>query len=147
MSLPDNEISTESTYNEPKVLFSGEGRTVAIGKGAQCTFKVVGKETRGHFGLFEYAEGEVELLVGDERITGTAGTVAVVPRGAVHAFSNPGDNRSVLLIMFCPADSREKYFEGLAELTKGGKKPDRQALLALMREHDQEPMEEEGWTF
>jgi len=48
----------------------------------------------------------------------------------------------VLLIMFCPADSREKYFEGLAELTKGGKPPDQRALLELMRKYDTEPVAE-----
>jgi hypothetical protein len=52
-----------------------------------------------------------------------------------------------LLIMFSPADSREQYFEGLAELTKGGRKPDPKALLELMRMHDQEPAEMEDWTF
>jgi quercetin dioxygenase-like cupin family protein len=170
MSLPMSDISTDSPSKAPKVLLPGEGRSVSIGSGARCTFKVVGKDTAGHFGLFEYemepgtagpkphihremeeifyvAEGEVELLVGDEKVTARAGALALVPRGAVHAFSNPGEKRSTLLIMFSPADSREKYFEGLAELTKGGRKPDPKALLELMRSNDQEPVETEGWTF
>jgi hypothetical protein len=33
------------------------------------------------------------------------------------------------------------------ELTKGGRKPNPKALLELMRRHDQEPVEMEGWTF
>ena len=170
MSLPSSNISTDPTSNPPKVLLPGEGKSVAIGSGARCTFKVVGTDTYGHFGLFEYemepgtagpkphihqemeeifyvAEGEVELLVNNEKITGRAGTLALVPRGTVHAFSNPGKERSTLLIMFSPADSREQYFEGLAELTKGGRKPDPKELLELMRNHDQEPVEMEGWTF
>ena len=97
--------------------------------------------------IFYVAEGEVELLVNNEKITGRVGTLALVPRGTVHAFSNPGKERSTLLIMFSPADSREQYFEGLAELTKGGRKPDPKELLELMRKHDQEPVEMEGWTF
>ena len=170
MALPSSNISTDSTSNPPKVLLTGEGKSVAIGSGARCTFKVVGKETHGHFGLFEYemepgtagpkphihlemeeifyvAEGEIELLVNDEKITGRVGTLALVPRGSVHAFSNPDKERSTLLIMFSPADSREQYFEGLAELIKGGRKPDPKALLELMRRHDQEPVKMEGWTF
>ena len=170
MSLPSSNISTDSTNNPPKVLYPGEGKSVAIGSDARCTFKVVGKDTHGHFGLFEYemepgtagpkphihqemeeifyvAELEVELLVNDEKITGRAGTLALVPRGTVHAFYNAGKERSTLLIMFSPADSREQCFEGLAELTKGGRKPDPKALLELMRGHDQEPVEMEGWTF
>jgi len=63
-----------------------------------------------------------------------------VPKEAVHAFSNLGSQRSILLIMFCPADSREKYFEGLAELTEGGRRPDPQALLESMRKYDTEPV-------
>ncbi|BBD68996.1 cupin 2 barrel domain-containing protein [Nostoc commune NIES-4072] len=43
--------------------------------------------------------------------------------------------------MFCPAGEREKYFEGLAELLKDGQTPDRDALVELMRQFDQEPVE------
>jgi hypothetical protein len=43
--------------------------------------------------------------------------------------------------MFTPAGEREKYFEGLAELMKNGQKPDKEALLELMRQFDQEPVE------
>ena len=147
------------------VLQRGEGRYVSIGAGTRCTFKVSGKDTDGHFGLFEYTmepktagprrhihrqmaeifyvvEGEIELIIGDQTVTARAGATALVPKEAVHAFSNPGSQRSVLLIMFCPADSREKYFEGLAELTKGGQRPDPQALLELMRKYDTEPVAE-----
>lgn len=37
-----------------KVVRPGEGRWVAIGDEARCTFKIVGGETGGRFGLFEY---------------------------------------------------------------------------------------------
>ncbi len=146
----------------PIVLEPGEGRSVAIGPN-RCTFKVLGKDTAGHFGLFEYtmaagsagprphvhhemveifyvAEGEVQLEIGERTVLGHRGTVALVPRESLHAFSNPGPRSAVLLIMFCPADSREGYFEGLAELTAGGRRPDPQALLDLMRRYDQEPI-------
>jgi quercetin dioxygenase-like cupin family protein len=43
------------------------------------------------------------------------GKFVVVPENTPHAFSNPGAPRTTVLIMFCPADSREQYFEGLAE--------------------------------
>ena len=43
--------------------------------------------------------------------------------------------------MFTPGGEREKYFEGLAELLKDGQKPDRETLLQLMRQFDQEPVE------
>jgi mannose-6-phosphate isomerase-like protein (cupin superfamily) len=125
------------------VLQCGEGRYVSIGTGTRCTSKVTGKNTDGHFGLFEYkiepnttgpgrhihhetaeifyvVEGEVETIIGDETVMATAGATALVPTEEVRAFSNTSSQPAVLLIMFCPADSREKYFEDLAELTKDG---------------------------
>ncbi len=155
MTLPDSAI----------LLRRGEGDYVTIGTGTRCTFKLRGENTDGHFGLFEYVmepgtegprrhihrqmaeifyvvEGELEFIVGDEKITARAGTTALVPKEVVHAFSNPGPQRSVLLVMFCPADSREKYFEGLAELLKDGQASDQEALLELMRQHDTEPVAE-----
>lgn len=171
MSLPEVKHFKEVLDRPaPKILMPGEGPSVQIGKGSRCTFKLVGKETHGLFGLFEYemepatagpkphihkqmeeifyvAEGEVELLVADRRLLAGKGALALVPRGAVHAFANPGKVKSVLLIMFCPADSREKYFQGLAKLTEGGRPPDKEALLELMRANDQEPVQTDGWTF
>ncbi|MCA9417633.1 MAG: cupin domain-containing protein [Candidatus Omnitrophica bacterium] len=149
----------------PKILHKGEGRYVAIGDKSSCTFKVVGEETNGQFGLFEFAmepgaggakphthhrmteifyilEGEVELLAGDRKVTGRPGTLLLVPPDQVHGFVNSSTVRSVMLVMFCPADRREGYFEGLAELTKDGRKPSREELLDLMRRYDQEPVDE-----
>ena len=74
----------------PTILHSGEGESVQIG-GSVCTFKVTGKDTHGHAGLFELTmppgagasphihkeltemfyvtEGTVELLLGDKKKT------------------------------------------------------------------------------
>lgn len=145
-----------------KILRPGEGRYVTIAGSTRCTFKVTGADTAGRFGLFEYwmgpsargaaphvhrklteifyvAEGEVDLSAGGERVRGGPGTVVVVPPGTVHGFENVGGRDAVLLIMFCPADHREGYFEGMAELTRDGRRPSRDELLDLMRRFDQEP--------
>jgi quercetin dioxygenase-like cupin family protein len=147
-----------------KVVMPGDGRYVVIGGRARCTFKVVGAETQGRFGLFEYvmepkakgaaphvhhelteifyvADGEVELVLGDTRRVAPRGSVMLVPPGTVHGFSNASDGRSTLLIMFCPAGERERYFEGMAELTRDGRVPSRAELVGLMRRFDQEPVE------
>jgi hypothetical protein len=68
----------------------------------------------------------------------------LVPPGTVHAFSNPGPDPATLLIMFCPADHREQYFEGIADLTRDGRQPSREELVSLMRRFDQEPVDEPG---
>ncbi len=147
-----------------KVLRPGDGRYVVIGERARCTFKVVGAETGGRFGLFEYvmepkaegaaphvhhelteifyvADGEVELVLGATRQVAPRGSLMLVPPETVHGFSNAGAGRSTLLIMFCPAGERELYFEGMAELTRDGRVPSRAELLDLMRRFDQEPVE------
>ncbi|WP_431191367.1 cupin domain-containing protein [Funiculus sociatus] len=90
--------------------------------------------------MFYVLEGEVEILVGEQTVQGQAGAFVLVPRGTPHAFANRGTQAAKLLIMFCPAGSREKYFEGLAELLKDGQPPDRKALVELMRRFDQEPV-------
>ncbi|MBW4442380.1 MAG: cupin domain-containing protein [Plectolyngbya sp. WJT66-NPBG17] len=146
----------------PIILQPGEGKSVKLGT-STCTFKVTGKNTHGHFGLFEFTmepgtngasphihkelteifyviEGEVELLLDQRTITAAPGAVMVVPENTAHGFSNPGLVRSKLLILFCPADSREQYFEGLARLTENGRQPSQVELLELMQQFDQYPV-------
>jgi uncharacterized cupin superfamily protein len=153
MTLPIQEI----------VLAPGEGNHLTIGN-SEVTFKAVGSDTHGHLGVFEnliqpggtapglhihrhmeemfyVLEGEVEILVGHQKVQGQPGAFVLVPRGTPHAFANRGTKPAKLLIMFTPAGEREKYFEGLAELMKNGQKPNKEALLELMRRFDQEPVE------
>ncbi len=153
MTLPIQEI----------VLAPGEGNHLTVGN-SEVTFKAVGSDTHGHLGVFEnliqpggtapgphihrhmeemfyVLEGEVEILVGHQKVQGQPGAFVLVPRGTPHAFANRGTKPAKLLIMFTPAGEREKYFEGLAELMKNGQKPDKEALLELMRQFDQEPVE------
>lgn len=153
MTLPIQEI----------VLAPGEGNHLTMGN-SEVTFKAVGSDTHGHLGVFEnliqpggtapgphihrhmeemfyVLEGEVEILVGHQKVQGQPGAFVLVPRGTPHAFANRGTKPAKLLIMFTPAGEREKYFEGLAELMKNGQKSDKEALLELMRQFDQEPVE------
>jgi mannose-6-phosphate isomerase-like protein (cupin superfamily) len=148
----------------PLILQPGEGRSVQI-RTSTCTFKATGNETHGHFGLFEFVmaagtngasphihkeltemfyvvEGEIELVLGDRRIVAEPKTFMLVPENTPHGFSNVGQTQATLLIMFCPADSREQYFEGLAELTKDGRQPTQEELLDLMQRFDQYPVPE-----
>jgi quercetin dioxygenase-like cupin family protein len=153
MTLPIKEI----------VLAAGQGHRLTVGN-SEVIFKAVGSDTHGHLGLFENViqpggtapalhihkqmeemfyvlEGEVEIKVGNQTIQGQPGAFVLVPRSTPHTFANLGTKPAKLLIMFTPGGEREKYFEGLAELLKDGKKPDREALLELMRQFDQEPVE------
>ncbi len=145
----------------PIILHPGEGQSVTIGTN-NCTFKLTGKDTHGHFGLFEYTlepetegpsphihkqmteifyvvEGELELVLGQQKITAVSGSLMSVPENTPHGFSNRSAKRAKFLIMFCPADSREQYFIGLAELKKDGRQPSQEELLELMQKFDQYP--------
>ena len=147
----------------PIVLHSGEGQSITIGT-SQCTFKLTGKDTQGRFGLFEYVlqpetegpsphihkkmteifyvvKGELELVLNQDKIIAPAGTLMSVPENTPHGFSNRSQQEAKFLIMFCPADSREQYFIGLAELRKNGRQPTREELLDLMQRFDQYPAE------
>jgi len=153
MTLPIKEI----------ILAPGQGHHLTTGN-SQITFKAVGADTLGHLGLFEnliqpggtapilhlhrqmeemfyVLEGQVEIQVGNQIVQGQPGAFVLVPRNTPHTFANRSSKPAKLLIMFCPGGEREKYFAGLAELLKDGQKPDREALLELMRQFDQEPVE------
>ncbi|MEO0840726.1 MAG: cupin domain-containing protein, partial [Cyanobacteria bacterium J06643_5] len=123
---------------------------------------LTGKDTHNHFGLFEYIlepetegpsphihkkmteifyviEGELELVLGEEKLNAYSGTLMSVPENTAHGFHNRSKKQSKFLIMFCPADSREQYFIGLSELRKDGRKPSREELLELAAKFDQYP--------
>ena len=61
----------------------------------------------------------------------------LVPESTPHGFTNIGNSQATLLIMFCPADSREGFFKGMAELTKNGREPTKEELIDLMARYDQ----------
>ena len=65
------------------------------------------------------------------------GSFVLVPQGVPHAFGNPMSSASKLLIIFTPADTREGYFQELAELYRDGKQPSREALIEVMHRYDQ----------
>jgi quercetin dioxygenase-like cupin family protein len=63
---------------------------------------------------FYVIEGEVEFLLGDRLIKGTAGDFVNVPRGTVHRFHNAGSAQARLIVTFTPAGI-EKFFEETLE--------------------------------
>ena len=149
-----------SVVSQPMFLGPGEGRRVQIRDTKTTTFKITGAATDGRFELFEHrmapgasgasphfhkemiemfyvVQGEVEFVLGDDKRVGTPGTFLFVPEYVPHGFDNVGQTDAVILIMFCPANGREKYFEGLGELTKDGRSPSLGELVELMERFDQ----------
>jgi len=65
-------------------------------------------------------EGEVDLLVGDNTVKGTAGSFVLVPRGTVHNVVSTGSEAARVLIIFSPAGVQGLFEEvdGQADMDK-----------------------------
>jgi len=63
--------------------------------------------------LFHVITGEFLFAVGDERLTLSAGGVALVPPGTAHAFKNVGDRDGVLHFELFPPGNAEEFFARL----------------------------------
>ena len=82
-------------------------------------------------------EGEIEFNVEGKKYLKPAGSVAFVPRGLHHGFSNLGPAKARVLITFTPPTGQHDYFRKLAALFAGGN-PDPAAVAALQKQYDQE---------
>lgn len=71
---------------------------------------------------FYVLEGEVEFLLGERVVKGTAGDFVNVPRGTVHRFHNNGAARARLILTFTPSGI-EKFFEETLERAKDPNQP------------------------
>jgi mannose-6-phosphate isomerase-like protein (cupin superfamily) len=81
-------------------------------------------------------EGEVMVQIGDHVHPVGAGTYVLMPRGVVHAFSNPAVVPARVLVISSPG-AVLGYFEAAAALTNASPtgQPDRQQLVALAAEY------------
>lgn len=84
---------------------------------------------------FRVLEGEFEFLVGETRHRGGPGTVAVIPPGARHTFSNVAETDSTLEFIVAPADHIDEFFRRLTALLASGES-DPDVIAALGREYD-----------
>jgi quercetin dioxygenase-like cupin family protein len=69
--------------------------------------------------LFYVADGELQVLAGDEIITVGAGGSIVMPKLMPHAFGATPDSSARILIALMPAVERFGYFRLLDRLVKG----------------------------
>src|SRR5271154_4592472 len=111
---------------------TSEGRTVAV-VGDVYRFLATGKETNGKYALWEaivppgggppphvhsreeegfyILEGEITILIGDERLVASAGMFANMPVGTPHSFKNETDRPARMLISVAPAGLEQMFFE------------------------------------
>ncbi len=88
-------------------------------------------------------EGEIKFVVAGETFHRPAGSVAFIPRGVHHGFTNPGPDRSRVLILFSPSGSQDEYFRKLQKLFAAPSLAVG-ALQALRRQYDQELVNLDG---
>lgn len=142
---------------EPLLLTPAEGEKVVAGP-FTIRSRVQGPQSGGLFELYELAlgpatidyhvhrtmdetltvlEGQIEVLVAGKKFLRPAGSVAFVPRGVHHGFTNPGPAQARVLILFTPARNQHEYFRKLERLFAAASL-DTAALQGLQKEYDQE---------
>jgi mannose-6-phosphate isomerase-like protein (cupin superfamily) len=118
--------------NRTQLKRPGEGRTVAL-VGDTYRFLAVGDDTDGKYAVWEaivppgggpppdvhsreeegfyILDGEITIVVGDERLLATAGTFANMPVGTLHSFKNETDRPARMLISVAPAGLEQMFLE------------------------------------
>jgi mannose-6-phosphate isomerase-like protein (cupin superfamily) len=141
----------------PFVLDPSEGETYDIGP-FHIVARVLQSQSGGLFELYDLSlsaatidyhvhnkmdetlcvvEGQIEFNVQGTKFLRPAGSVAYVPRGLHHGFTNLGPARARVLITFTPPTGQHEYFRQLEKLFAGGT-PDPVAVAALQKKYDQE---------
>ena len=80
---------------------------------------------KSHSDSFFVLEGELEIHVGDEVVTGVPGSYALAPPGVVHFFRNVSDAPARALNLHAPGGFAEYRLE-LERLRSEGAEPDRE---------------------
>lgn len=143
--------------SQPSVLSPAEGERYNAGPFA-ITARVLGPQAGRAFELYELAlgpatidyhvhrtmdetlavlEGEIAFVVAGETFLRPAGSVAFIPRGVHHGFTNPGPGRARVMVLFTPSGDQHEYFRELERLF-AAPALDTAALQALQKRYDQE---------
>lgn len=78
-------------------------------------------------------DGTIEVTLGDQQMTATAGVLALLPRGIPHGFTNVGKSASRVLDTILPGEF-DNYFAEMAALYSTGE-PDPEMVEALSRKY------------
>ena len=145
------------THTAPVALGPGQGKSIQLGPGEHLLFRATADTSCGQYSMFELTvqpmegppehvhhehdeayyvlEGTFDLKAGEQRITATAGTFVLVPRGTPHAYQNLASRRSRMLVLSTPGGI-ESYFEALVPHMWGAS--DLTRLAPLVEQHDVE---------
>lgn len=142
---------------QPSVLSPDEGEKFAAGP-FEIVTRVSGAQSGGAFEMYELAlgaatvdyhvhhtmdetiyvlAGEIQFRVGTECFTRPVGSVAFIPRGTHHGFSNEGPAGAKVLIVFTPSRGQDRYFRELVRIF-AAPQLDTAELAAVQKQYDQE---------
>ena len=86
---------------------------------------------------FFVLDGTYRFHLGDQVVTRGPGTLTHVPKGVPHAFENPGEQPSRMMILNWPADHHERFFAAIGTPVEAGTRkfaapraPDMPAIFA-----------------
>lgn len=143
--------------SEAKLVAPGEGRHLRV-LGEDIWVKVEPRQTAGAYAVIEerapagggppphvhanedevfyVLEGDVEFLVGSDKVSGKTGTVGFLPRGIPHTFRNVGPDPCRVLVFISPANFI-RFFEEVDAMSHSGP-PDKDHVLKLAERYDLE---------
>jgi mannose-6-phosphate isomerase-like protein (cupin superfamily) len=130
-----------------------------VNRSGSADYLATGESTRGDFGLYRWnmgpdasgpgphfhktlsesffvISGTIKLFDGARWIDGRPGDFLYVPEGGLHGFRNESGEPASMLILFAPGAPRERYFEGLAEIGRTGRRPTDEEMEEFYRRHD-----------
>ena len=84
--------------------------------------------------LVYVVDGEIEVTLGDQTMTATAGVLALLPRGIPHGFTNIGNKPSRVLDVILPGKF-DRYFVELHNLYANSDTPDEAKLNELAEKY------------
>jgi mannose-6-phosphate isomerase-like protein (cupin superfamily) len=85
---------------------------------------------------FFVLSGTIRLFDGRRWVAGRPGDFLHVPEGGRHGFRNESGESASMLILFAPGAPRERYFEGLAEIGRTGRRPSPEEMAEFYLNHD-----------
>jgi quercetin dioxygenase-like cupin family protein len=158
-------VPSESAENAPAgwaptgiLRAAGAAQAADLGPN-RAVFALSGDETGGKYSLTEFTmapppapgppphvhedadeaiyvlEGTLEMGIGQQRLTSSAGSVMLVPKGTLHSLVNVGTGPARLLVILSPP-GYEGFWREIAELRAAlGGPPDPEVVLALQRKY------------
>jgi quercetin dioxygenase-like cupin family protein len=142
--------------NQPFVATATEGEKFNAGP-FKIVSRVLGSQSSGLFELYDFTldvctvdyhvhdtmdetisvhEGNIEFTIAGKKYPASAGSIAYIPRGIHHGFSNLGPGTARVFIQFTPSRGQNEYFRELEKLF-GAPTLDKAALTAFQKKYDQ----------